>query len=96
VPLGGGVALEPLEPPDRLAGEPAYLGELACDRERLGADALADGVADALGQHRLELVRGLRECLDLDPCPVQRRRHVGRAGAFVDPVLDAIVHRRQR
>ena len=47
MPLGEHVALEPLEPADDLAGEPAHLGEVAGDGQRLGADALPDRLVDA-------------------------------------------------
>ena len=40
------VALDPLEPPDRAAREPADLGELPGDRKRLGAEPLLNGLAD--------------------------------------------------
>jgi hypothetical protein len=42
--------LDPLEPPDRLVREPPNLGELARDRTRLDADAVANRLADAIGK----------------------------------------------
>src|SRR5437868_12696833 len=42
VPLGEQVALEPLEPPDRLRHQAAHLGEVPSDREHLLAEALLD------------------------------------------------------
>ena len=44
---------------------PAHLGQLPRDRERLGTNAVADGVADAGRERGLELRRGLGEGLDL-------------------------------
>ena len=43
VPLGEEVALEALEPADRLVQEPADLGDVSRDGEHLGAKAVADG-----------------------------------------------------
>ncbi len=63
--LGEQIVLNPLEPADRLAGEPAGLGELARDGEGLPAQALANGLSDPVGERRLELRRGFRERLDL-------------------------------
>jgi hypothetical protein len=55
--LGVQVALKPLEAPDRLAREPAYLGDVAPDGEHLGTEALLDGFAHAGRHGRLELGR---------------------------------------
>ena len=76
--LGEELGLDALKPADRLVGEPAYLGELTGDRAGLGADALADGVADLAGERRLELGGRLRERLDLGACALQGGVHVGR------------------
>jgi hypothetical protein len=46
MPLSEVLALDPLEPPDRLACKPTHLGELAGDGQRLGADPFLDCFAD--------------------------------------------------
>jgi hypothetical protein len=56
-PFGIQVALKPLEAPDRLTREPAYLGDVAPDGEYLGTEALLDGFAHAVRHGRLELGR---------------------------------------
>ncbi len=91
MPLGEDVALEPLEPADRLVQQAADLGEVARDREHLGAQAVVDGGADLLRQRSLELRRRLGERLDLGPRALQRRLELGRCdparGRFRDPGL---------
>ena len=72
VPLDQQVGLEPLEPPDHLVREPLDLGEPARDRRSLLAQAVAQRAADGIGQDDLELVRRLRQRLDLEPGPVER------------------------
>ena len=49
--------MKALETPDRLAGEPAYLGDVAPDRQNLRPQALLDGFPDAVRHSRLELGR---------------------------------------
>ena len=78
--LGEQLAFDPLEPPDRLVGEPAHLGELAGDRLRLVADALTDGLADLAGQRGLQLGGRLRERLDLGAGALEGALHVGGLG----------------
>jgi hypothetical protein len=56
-PLGVQVALKPLEAPDRLTREPAYLGDVTPDGEHLSTEALLDGFAHAVRHGRLELGR---------------------------------------
>ena len=55
--LGKQIALEPLEPTDRLVEEAADLGDVARDREHLGSQAIAYGDADLRRNRRLELRR---------------------------------------
>ena len=55
MPLGEDVALETLEPADRLAGKPSHLGQLTADWRSLGAHALADGVLHLARERRFEL-----------------------------------------
>ena len=89
VALGEQLGLDPLEPADGLIGEPAYLGELTRDRTGLGADPVADGLADAVRERRLELRGGGRERLDLGAGPFERGVDVGglglSLGGFVEP-----------
>ena len=68
------LALEPLEPPDRLAGEAAHLRHLPRDGQRLRANAVADGVADPLGKRGLEVGGQLGELLDLRPARARAPR----------------------
>ena len=65
VTLGEQVALEPLEPPNRLVQQAADLGDVTRHRKHLGAEAVVHGGADLLGQDALELGGGLGERLDL-------------------------------
>jgi len=65
VPLGEEVALDPLEPPDRLVEQAADLGDVARDGKHLGTETVVDGRADALRERGLELRGGGGERLDL-------------------------------
>ena len=65
VALGEEVALEPLEPADRLVEQTANLGDMTCGREDLGPHSVAHGRAHVLGERRLELGGGAGERLDL-------------------------------
>ena len=89
MPLGEDVALEPLEPADRLVQQPADLGELRRDGQRLGAQAVVNRGADLLRQRALELAGGCGEGLDLGPRALERRVDLGRRrparGGFRDP-----------
>ena len=78
VPLDQQVGLEPFEPADHLVREALDLGEPARDRRSLLAQAVAQRAADGVGQDDLELVRRLRQRLDLEPGPVERGREVRR------------------
>ena len=49
------IALEALQPPDRLAGQAAHLGEVPRDGYDLGPQAVLDRAAEAFGDGRLEL-----------------------------------------
>ena len=73
VALGEQVPFESLEPADRLVQQAADLGEVARDREHLGAQPVLDGGADLLRQRSLELGRRLRERLDLRSRTLERR-----------------------
>jgi len=78
VALGEEVGLHPLEPADHLVRQAFHFGEPARDRRRLLAQAFAQGGSDGVGQHHLQLVRGLRQRLDLEPRPLERGCDVGR------------------
>ena len=78
MPLGEDVPLEPLEPANRLVQEAADLGEIAGDRQHLGAQAVVNRCADLLRQRPLELRRRLGERLDLRPRALQSRLDLGR------------------
>jgi hypothetical protein len=56
-PLSIQVALNPLEAPDRLAREPAYLGDVAPDGENFRPEALLNGFSDAVRHGGFELGR---------------------------------------
>jgi len=79
-PLGVQVALEPLEAPDRLAREPAYLGDVAPDGEHLGTEALLDGFAHAIRHGRLELGRAGCEVVERFAGSCERGLESGRLG----------------
>ena len=46
VPLGCEIGLQPLEPPEKLHGHPAHLGQLSPDRGRLSTNTFTDRLAD--------------------------------------------------
>ena len=77
VALGEQVALEPLEPADRLVQQAADLGDVPRDREHLGPQAVVHGGADLLRQHALELGRGLGQSLDLGARALERGFELG-------------------
>jgi S-adenosylmethionine:tRNA ribosyltransferase-isomerase len=85
------VALETLEPADRLVEQSADLGNVARDREHLGAQAVSHGVPDVRRDRRFELCRGRRQCLDLVARALQRGldgRGLGpTCGRVCDPLL---------
>jgi hypothetical protein len=87
VPLSLHLPGEPLEPPDREAGQSAHLGQLTYDRRGLVPDPVADGSADLLGQRRLELGGRRREPLDPAPRPLERRLDLCVA---LGPLLDRL------
>ncbi len=85
------VGLDALEPPDHLVREALDLGEAPRDRRRLLAEPVAEGAADGLGKHDLELVRGLCERLDLETCALERGGDVGWQGVTVVHATDGNV-----
>jgi S-adenosylmethionine:tRNA ribosyltransferase-isomerase len=94
VAFGEQVALEPLEPADRLVEEATNLGDMARHGQDLDAQAVADGGADVLGDRRLELRGGGCKRLDLASRALERRldrswlRTSG--GRICDPLLRAL------
>ena len=78
MPLGEDVPFEPLEPANRLVQQAADLGEVAGDRQHLGAQAVVNRGADLLRQRSLELRCRLGERLDLCPRALQSRLDLGR------------------
>ena len=103
VTLGEEVALESLEPSNRLVEEASYLRDVARDREHLGADAIANRSPDVLGDRRLELGGRHRERFDLTARALERRLDrsgLGPAGRRIgDPLLRTLesqgIHRRR-
>ena len=103
VTLGEELALEALEPPDRLVEQAADLGDVPGDRQDLGAEAVADGNADLSRDRGLELGGGGRERLDLRPRALERRfeqRGSGAAGgrlgdSLLRPFQSQFVHGRE-
>jgi hypothetical protein len=79
-PLGVQVALKPLEAPNRLAREPAYLRNVAPDGEHLGPEALLDRFADAIRHGRLELGCAGCEVVECFAGPCERGLESGRLG----------------
>ena len=88
--LGEQVALEPLEPADRLVQQAADLGDVARDGEHLGADALLDRVADPAGERDLELGRRRGERLEPLARPLERGLEGSRVGAARGGLRDAL------
>ena len=81
VALGEVVAFDSFEAPDRLAGEPAHLGDLATDGHRFLRQALANGFADLTGGGGLDLRGEIGKRLDLLPRALERRLDVARVDA---------------
>lgn len=72
VSLGEKVALDPLEPPNRLVQEATDLGDVPCDGENLGTDAVSYGGTHVLRNRHFELGRGDGERLDLSARTLER------------------------
>ncbi len=104
VPFGEQVAVEPLEPPDEVCGQAAYLGEMPRDRQHLLAEAGLDRFSDAVRQRRLERCSGLGQGFDLVAGPLERgcdgrslRSALGHlAQPLVRPFDGAWIHGSQR
>ncbi len=94
MPLGEELALEPLEPADGLVQKTADLGDVPRDGKDLGAQAVADRLADVHRNRRLELGRRGGECLDLVARALEGgfdRRGLGASGGGVrDSLLRAL------
>ncbi len=89
--LGRDLALEPLEPANRLVQEAADFGDVARDREDLGAEPVANSGRDLRRDRRLQVGRGAGERLHLGARPLEHgfeNPRVGAAlGSFGDPLL---------
>ena len=84
------VVLERLEAPDRLAGEPANLRELAADRSGFRADAFAYGLRDLSGERRLEAGSELRKRFNLLASTLERGVDVALGGPASRGFLEAL------
>ena len=71
--LGEQVALEALQPANRLPHQPANLGEVSRDRKHFASEALLNRLPDALGNRRLELRCPLGERLEPVARSLERR-----------------------
>ena len=91
VALGEEVALDPLEATNRLVQEAANLGDVPCDGEDLGTDAVAHGCTHVLRDRHLELGGGDGERLDLSTRTLECGLDRGRLGSpgcrLRDPLL---------
>src|SRR5947207_1824714 len=73
VALGEHVALEPLEPPDRLSHQATHFGEVPPDRQDLLPQTLLHGLVDAARKRGLEARCSLGERLDPRTRSLERR-----------------------
>jgi hypothetical protein len=89
-PFGVQVPLKPLEAPDRLAREPAHLGDMASDGQHFGAEALLDRFADAIRHCRLELGRPGCELVERFARSCERGLESGRLGTARGRFREAI------
>jgi S-adenosylmethionine:tRNA ribosyltransferase-isomerase len=96
VALGEEVALEPLEAADRLIQQTAHLGDVACHREDLGAQAVADRRTDVGGNGRFELCGGRGERLDLIARALERGLDRAGRGTTCRGVGDPLLRTFQR
>jgi S-adenosylmethionine:tRNA ribosyltransferase-isomerase len=91
VTLGEELAFEPLESPDRLVEQAAYLGDVPGDGQYFGPHAVAYGSSHLGGDRGLELGGGGGERLDLSARALERSLHQGGVGAasggLGDPLL---------
>ena len=81
MPLGEEVALDPLEAANRLVQEATNLGDVPCDGEDLGTDAVANGGAHVLRDRHFELGGGDGQRLDLSARTLERGLDRGRLGS---------------
>jgi S-adenosylmethionine:tRNA ribosyltransferase-isomerase len=85
------LALESLEPPDRLIEQATDLRDLAGDGEDLGAHPVADRSSDLVRNRRFELRGGRRERGDLVPRALERRFDKRRFRAARGGIGDALL-----
>lgn len=91
VPLGEQLALESLEPSDRLVEEPPNLGEMSCRRQDLRAESVAYGAPDLGGNRGLEPGGGDGEGLDLAPRTLEHGFELGRVRTTRRGVGDSLL-----
>jgi len=77
------VALEPLETTNRLAGEAAYLGQVARDREDFFPKTLLQSALKAIGHAGLELGGGNGQSFETHPRALEERLE----GGIVTPAV---------
>ena len=90
------VTLDPLETADRLIQQTANLGDVACHREDLGAQAVSHRRADVRGNGRFELCRGRGERLDLVARALERSLDRAGRGTTCRGVRDPLLRTFQR
>ena len=101
LPLGEKLRLDPLEASVRLVEQAPKLGDVARDGKHLGAQAVADCLADPARQRRLELGRRRGQPLELLPGALERfveARGAARCSlrqVLLHAIQGGVVHRRR-
>jgi len=91
MPFREQLAFDPLQPTDRLVEQASDLGDVPRDREHLGAEPVADGVADLNRDRRLEAGGNFCKGFDLQARAFERGLDQCRLGATRDCVGDALL-----
>lgn len=91
MPLREKVSFDPLQPPNRLVEQASDLGDMARNREHLGAEPVANGDADLRRNRRFETSCHLGECFDLSARSLERRLEHCRLGAASGRLGDALL-----
>jgi S-adenosylmethionine:tRNA ribosyltransferase-isomerase len=103
LPLGEQLAFDALETTQRMVEEAADFRDVPRHWKNLGAEPVANGIADVNRDRRLELCRGGGECLDLLLRPLERSLELGRArpplggirNTLLRPFQSGLVHERR-